>query len=158
MTPYQSAGGGTGVEVRVLPNNSSTMCLRSQDSYILAGLLSSPNCSKASIPNVTEVYDYVRCGPANEVAELSRIAGTLLQLSAPRFESVVQGDTSLTADQLRVVFETLGRMWAPLTRESLEDSRERAVTMLQERCAKVNFICFVSKGNQLISAVLIILR
>jgi len=107
-----------------------------QDSYILASLLSSLN-SKASIQKVAEVYDAVRCGPANSVAEISRIAGVHYHLCGPGFESVVEGDTSVTANQIKVSLGAIGKMWEPILRESLEDSRKRAVTMLQEQCTKV---------------------
>jgi len=79
----------------------------------------------------------MRCGPANSVAEISRIAGTYFHLCGPGFESVVEGDTGVTANQIKVSFETIRKMWGPILRESLEDSRERAVTMLQEQCARV---------------------
>ena len=78
----------------------------------------------------------MRCGPVNEIAELSRIAGILYHLRGPGFENVVEGDTSVTADQTKVIFETIGKMWGPLLKESLEESRERAITMLREGCAK----------------------
>ena len=98
--------------------------------------MSSPTCTKTSILKVSEIYNAIRRGPANEIVEISRIAGILFHLRGPEFENVVEGDTSVTADQMRVIFEKIGKMWAPLMKESLEESRERALTMLQDRCAE----------------------
>lgn len=85
---------------------------------------------------MAEIYDAIRRGPANEAAEISRIAGILHLLMGPGFEHVVEGDTSVTVDELKVIFETTEKMWAPLRKESLEDCKDRALAMLKDQCAK----------------------
>lgn len=100
-----------------------------QDSYILANLLSSLHCTKSTLSKVSKIYDTIRCGPGNDVLERARISGRLFTLTGSDCQDVAEGDTTV---YLKRLMELVGQNWAWIWKDSVEDSRRRALEMLAE--------------------------
>lgn len=95
----------------------------------MANLLANRHCNKFTISKVSEVYNTIRCGPANDVLERARVSGRLFGLASPGFEDVAEGDDSVDLSRLTALMDELEKNWAWIWKDSVEVSRLRALDM-----------------------------
>ncbi|KAJ7080838.1 FAD/NAD-binding domain-containing protein [Mycena epipterygia] len=69
MTPHQGVGGGQAIE----------------DAHILGRLLAHPLATKEKISAILKLYEDLRLSPTQEVAEKSRVNGTMYEFNHPNF-------------------------------------------------------------------------
>ena len=81
------------------------------------------------IPEISRIYNDIRCPAGNKVLEASRKSGLFCQLVAPGFENVLEGDNTLSLSKLVKLFDEVEESWRWAS-ESAEQVREQAVTML----------------------------
>ena len=81
------------------------------------------------IPEISRIYNDIRCPAGNKVLEASRESGLYCELVAPGFENVVEGDSTLPLSKLVRLFDEVEESWRWAS-ESAEKVRERAVRML----------------------------
>ncbi|KAF8803473.1 salicylate hydroxylase [Phlegmacium glaucopus] len=115
MTPHQGAGAGQAIE----------------DAYIIAHLIAASGGRHDLIPEISRIYNDIRCPAGNKVLEGSRESGLFSELVAPGFEDVVEGDTTLPLRKLVKLFDELEEGWRWST-ESAESVREQALMMLSQ--------------------------
>jgi len=113
MSPHQGAGAGQAIE----------------DAYILASLIAASDGQHDLIPEISRIYNDIRCPAGNKVLEASRKSGLFCELVAPGFENVVEGDGTLPLSKLVKLFDDVEESWRWAS-ESAENVREQAVTML----------------------------
>jgi salicylate hydroxylase len=88
------------------------------------------------IPEISRIYNDIRCPAGNKVLEESRKSGLFCQLVAPGFENVVEGDSTIPLSKLVKLFDDVEESWRWAS-ESAEKVRERAVSMLGQSSASV---------------------
>jgi len=120
MAPHQGAGAGQAIE----------------DAYILANLIAASGGRRDLIPEISRIYNNIRCPAANKVLKASRKTGLLCQLVAPGFEDVVEGDTTLPLSKLVKLFDDVEADWQWVS-ESAEDAKEQALMMLSQFVSKL---------------------
>ena len=81
------------------------------------------------IPEISRIYNAIRCPAANKILAASRETGLLADLIAPGFEDVVEGDTMLPLSKLVKLFDEMEESWRWAS-ESAEKFKEQALTML----------------------------
>ena len=81
------------------------------------------------IPEISRIYNDIRCPAGNKVLEGSRKSGLYCELVAPGFENVVEGDSMLPLSKLVKLFDEVEESWR-WSSESAENVREQAVNML----------------------------
>ena len=81
------------------------------------------------IPEISRIYNDIRCPAGNKALEASRESGLLCELVAPGFEDVAEGDSTLPLSKLAKLFVDVEESWRWAT-ESAEKVREQAVSML----------------------------
>jgi len=113
MTPHQGAGAGQAIE----------------DAYILASLIAASGGRHDLIPEISRIYNDIRCPAGNKVLHASRESGLFCELVAPGFENVVEGDSTIPLSKLVKLFDEVEDSWRWAS-ESAEKVREQAVTML----------------------------
>jgi hypothetical protein len=91
------------------------------------------------IPEISRIYNDIRCPAGNKVLEASRESGLFCELVAPGFEDVVEGDTTLPLNKLVKLFDDVEEGWRWAT-ESAESVREQAVMMLGQSPVLAAFV------------------
>jgi salicylate hydroxylase len=81
------------------------------------------------IPEISRIYNDIRCPAGNKVLEASRESGLFCELVAPGLENVVEGDSTLPLSRLVKLFEDVEESWRWAS-QSAETARERAVMMI----------------------------
>jgi len=76
-----------------------------EDACILASLIAASDGRRDLIPQISRIYNDIRCPAGNKVLEGSRQSGLFCQLVAPGFEGVVEGDTTLPLRKLVKLFD-----------------------------------------------------
>jgi salicylate hydroxylase len=89
------------------------------------------------IPEISRIYNDIRCPAGNKVLEGSRESGLFCELVAPGFENVVEGDSTLPLSKLVKLFDEVEEGWRWAS-ESAENVREQAVTMLGQSSVAAN--------------------
>lgn len=78
---------------------------------------------------MSEVYNTIRSGPANDILERARVSGRLFGLAGPGFEDVAEGDASVSLSRLTALMDGLAKNWAWIWKDSVEVSKLRALDM-----------------------------
>ena len=81
------------------------------------------------IPEISRIYDDIRCPAGNKALEASRESGLLWELVGPGFEDNVEGDSTISLSKLVKLFDDVEENWRWAT-ESAEKVREQVVAIL----------------------------
>jgi len=98
--------------------------------YILSQVLAKglKNGNVADIPKIARVYDAIRQPFGNFAAAATNKLGHLLDLDAPGFENIKDGEVG-HADKVKELGESIQGLWA-WTWKSAKPDLERALAML----------------------------
>jgi salicylate hydroxylase len=126
MSPGQGSGAGQAVE----------------DAYILASLLAHKSTTRETLPIALKVYEEIRLPHANDVSRRSDLSSALSSFGDPRFSALADKNPDGSAQEadagkLWEMGHALVDNWRWAWTTSVDDDEKQAITLLEERLAKV---------------------